>query len=236
MPSLVILTSRSCRREDGSKPVANAYTSLRRSSAALSPITPSFDHAHNYQDILPLRSPTMVRPSSIVSEDGTSFFDLQPLSSRTDSEASKWLSQFGTPTTSPEFQRRPRYERTRTSNSHINLPSLSHTPNSPTSPGSSYSSTRPLPYRTKSNTSTAPRSIDLVMPYTTTTGLNVTNNQMSTSMTSSASTVTTSAALEDELHHDKKPFGGSPGVGSLKQLFSHDAMKAPPRRPSGRKS
>ena len=223
----------SCRRKDGNKPLSQASTTI--DSPLSSPRGSYLDLRHN-SDILPQRSPTMARPSSIAFSDSsdTSIFDSRPQYGRTKSEAAAFLSQFQSYGTSPEQpKRRPTFDRG--SASHSTTPSLSHTPGSFTSPGSSYASSRPLQSRPYPHASSfGSKSINLVTPMS---GLPAPNSSRrigpeSASLQSGASTSTAFRVAQGELSYDKKLYI-SPGQGSLKQLFSHDAMKAAPKLPIG---
>lgn len=162
-----------------------------------------------------------MRPASLASADGTSFFDMDSISTQTETEAAKYLAQFQSGSLSPTRQRRPQYRRAQTS-STATMPSLSHTPGSLVSPSSSFSSLKHLPCRTNPyGPPMGSRSVDLVVPITVPSSLNGNNG----SLHSNASTSTVCPTAEGEMIYQKKSIAAtSPGKGSLQQLFSHDAI------------
>ncbi|PNS17459.1 hypothetical protein CAC42_7142 [Sphaceloma murrayae] len=224
----LLYCSEACRRKDGNRPISAC---LETGFPSPSPVA-SFDPA-SYPDIVPQRSPTAARPSSIVSED-SSMYD-RPGMSRADSEASKYLSQFLSASSTSPARRTPRpgYYRNPTTSSQTTLPSLSHTPNSCTSPSSSYNSvsrtapTRPV-YWSSHRHQSSTRSIDLVMPITAPASVNKIDGE--SSLRSQASTATAFRVAEGELTYEKKPMTDASRAtpGSLKQLFAHEAMRRPP--------
>ncbi|KAG8624542.1 hypothetical protein KVT40_007609 [Elsinoe batatas] len=224
----LLYCSEACRKKDGSRPLSAC---LDAGFPSPSPTT-TFDPSSTYADIVPQRSPTVLRPPSIASDDGSIFN--RPGMSRADSEASKYLSQFLSTSSGSPARRTPRsgYYRGQNTSSHSTLPSLSHTPNSMASPSSSYNSVsrtapnRPVYWNGQRHHST--RSIDLVMPVTAPASVHKAEGQAS--LRSHASTATAFRCVEGELTYEKKPMAETSrqGSGSLKQLFAHEAMRRAP--------
>lgn len=197
----------------------------RRDSAKPTPIeavvSPAFISAPSYfdvpqPDILPQRSPTVLRPLSSTFSD----LHLSETSSSDDSnnepaDRSKRLSDAtnyhnrldSSPSTSP-LPRRPHATRSSTST----LPSLSHTPSSSVGTAASYT----FPPRHRPT-----KSADLVIPVFA----------GPASAKSEASTLTSFHAAEAEYpkHRDWRPRQGS-ATGSLRQLFRHEAVAGSPPR------
>jgi len=225
-----VITTHRCRRKDGSKPVSTtALESPELSPLAFNRSFSVVSDSQDYPDILPHRSPTS-RPTSFMAHPSeSSFFDIDPVASRRDSEANRYLSQFQSSSLSPERQRRPQYARAHTS-SNPPMPSLSHTPGSMVSVASSYSSPRHLPYRTNPyGPPMGSRSTDLVVPINASSSINRDHAPLRTS----AGTSTAFPIAEGELSYEKKMVASpSPSTGSLQQLFSHDAMRSDYYRPS----
>ncbi|KAF4553413.1 Hypothetical protein D9617_7g031400 [Elsinoe fawcettii] len=227
----LLYCSEACRKKDGTRPISAC---IEAGFPSPSPIA-SFNPASSYPDIVPQQSPTVLRPSSIASDDGNTIYD-RPGMSRSDTEAARYLSQFLSTSTGSPSRRAPRsgYYRGHNTSSHSTLPSLSHTPNSMISPSSSYNSVsrtapnRPIHWISHRHQST--RSVDLVMPVTAPASLNKVEGQAS--LRSHASTATAFRVAEGELAYEKKPMAGTSreGSGSLKQLFAHDAMRRAPDR------
>jgi hypothetical protein len=142
---------------------------------------------------------------------------------RSDSEASKYLRKFQSPTYSPDTVRpyRPRFNRSSTSQfSYSAAPSLSHTPASSVSYSLPYTpaTTRPLPPRTKpvhSASSYGAKSIDLVTPLTTP------SSPKHYSYKSHAVSNTSASTIEGEIVYAKSPIP-SPSLasGSLGRLLA----------------
>lgn len=184
-----------------------------------------------------MRSPTIVRPPSLAFSDSSesSFFE-RPSYDRNESEAARYLAQFASRDSTygnQEF-RYLRYGRRHASDDQSSAPSLSDTPTSFASTAASVSSSRPLPKRTTPySTSFKPGSVDLVTPVLAVSASSL--DAKDSSLRSSASTSTTIRVAEGEMIYEKKPFSPSvsPRRGSLRQLFSHDAIAAPPK-PKGR--
>ncbi|PSK35052.1 hypothetical protein B9Z65_1635 [Elsinoe australis] len=225
----LLYCSEACRRKDGNRPISEC---LETGFPSPSPIA-NYDAASSYPDIVPRRSPSVMRPSSIASED-SSIYE-RPQMSRADSEAAHYLSQFLSTSSSSPTRRsaRPGYYRNQTTASHSTLPSLSHTPNSFASPSSSYNSVsrtapnRPIYWNSHRHHSST-RSIDLVMPVTAPASVNKTEGEAS--LRSHASTATAFPVAEGELTYEKKPMAETSreASGSLKQLFAHEAMRRSP--------
>lgn len=188
-PGQILYCSEQCRRKDQQKPILASPQTPARKPSYLS----SDDH-----DIVPLRSPTIIRPPSMAfSDDSNSNDDSRPRSD-SDAASSSYLSQYYSHSYDP---------RTRSS-----MPSLSHTPSSIMSTNSYMSTSRPLTRRSDPySASFSSLSIDLVVPVVT-----------GPSSCTSTSTI-------GEIDYRKQQFvGSSPSRSSLKTLFSHEAMKAPP--------
>ncbi|RMZ03259.1 hypothetical protein D0862_05718 [Hortaea werneckii] len=122
---------------------------------------------------------------------------------------------------------RPRLNRASTEST--GLPSLIHSPSSSVGTAASFASARPIPSRhNKSYSATSNKSYDLVTPQT---GTSPTQLMSDSSYKSTASTLTSFRVAEaGELSYEKRSASRrrSEAQGSLKQLFSHEAMKAPP--------
>lgn len=224
-----------CQRRDSAKP------------AQIDPlISPAFVSAPSYfdvpqPDIVPQRSPTVLRPPSLT------FSDLHISSLDEDPDPSARSKRFSdvshTSNTSGlddsfSLSHRPQANRTSTST----LPSLSHTPSSSVGTTAStsftYSNSRPLPTRHEPCHHRPMRSADLVIPTFTTSPV---DGVGSNSVKSSASTLTSFNVAEAEAsqqqhqqqqrHSWTKQPQRSPGTatGSLRQLFEHEAMTSTPR-------
>ncbi|KAH9832706.1 Life-span regulatory factor [Teratosphaeria destructans] len=188
-------------------------------------------------DIIPQRSPTILRPISLtfsdlaLSEHGSpsehtpDYLDYVEASAVSNPHVESWNpgSQSNT---------RPSYKRASTTTDISNMPSLSHTPSSSIGTIGSVVLQRSIPSRhNKSYSTHSTRSEDLVNPYATlapTSSLHLHDARLK----SCASTVTAFRVAEaGALSYDKRPSANrrlSSAHGSLKQLFSHEAMKAPP--------
>lgn len=224
----------SCRRKDNTKPAP----------LPTPPITPSSSSYFDVPtvDILPQRSPTVIRPVSLTFSDLSIDDDPNSSSDEDDStEPTRYLTDFppNTWTTDSKLPRRPQYTRastTTTGSSSSALPSLIHSPTSSVGTLASISSSRPLPSRRLNSHNNNNKLIDLVTPFpTTSTPLSITPQDGS--LTSSASTLTSFRVVEaDDLSYAKCPPDGddrgrrrrSQAQGSLKQLFSHEAIRAAP--------
>jgi len=231
--STILYCSEGCRRRDSNKPLTHASTTI-----AESPVSPprrsSYFETQALPDILPQRSPTMVRPPSITFSDTSevSFFDVRASYNRSESEAARYLAQFSSPNASPERRRRPQCDRQAHSLSHSTLPSLSHTPGSLISPGTSFSSSRPLPSRTNPySISFNSHSVDLITPLSGLPSLAAASSlgHENASRRSSASTSTAYKVAEGGMSYEKKKQFNlsdmSTGRGSLKELLGTGSIK-----------
>jgi hypothetical protein len=141
---------------------------------------------------------------------------------RSDSEASKYLRKFQSPTYSPDTVRqyRPRFNRCSTSQfSYSAAPSLSHTPASSVSYSLPYTpaTTRPLPPRIKPahSSSYGAKSIDLVTPLT------APSSPKGFSYKSPAVSKTSASTIEGEIVYAKSPIPSpSFASGSLGRLLA----------------
>lgn len=220
----ILYCSESCRRKDHNKPLSQ---SILPSDPSPQPTTPRssyfFDDAH---EILPLRSPTVVRPPSLAfSDDSSDTSEDRPYERRSESDISQYLShhRYGSGEHSP---RRASYE--------PYTPSLSYTPASLMSNGGSYLSARPLAGRKNPySASFSSLSVDLVTPVVNTEPLTAPTNlsRQDASLRSGASTSTAFRVAQGEMSYENKEHmsGTSPSKGSLRQLFFHEAMQAPPK-------
>lgn len=208
-------------------------------------------------DIVPQRSPTVLRPTSLALSD-LSLSDYNSAEDKLDTlepglnDSSRYLEQFCSDYSSAGYAsgtRRPRATRASTATDSSNLPSLVHSPSSSYGTIASNASYRPLPPRHNpfSTTHCSTKSIDLVLPYDNTASNNndssispTTQLLKGSSVKSSASTLTSFRVAEaNDITYDKRtPQASRRGSAksekkadqSLKQLFSHEAMKAPPRQ------
>lgn len=196
-----------------------------------------FDHSQS--NIIPQRSPTVLRPSSLILSD-LSMSDLDSSKyggdqgDRTDrrvSDAARYLDQFY----SDFAAARPRANRNSTATDSSNTPSLIHSPSSSYGTVASNQSYRPLTSRHNPFTSTDHRkSVELVAHD----GAPPSPTQLlkDSSIKSSASTLTSYRVAEaDDMSYESRRKSSSNKYDqradhSLKQqLFSHDAMKASPK-------
>lgn len=224
----ILYCSESCRRKDHNKPLSHSILPSEPSPQPTTPRSSYFFDDHNQHEILPMRSPTVVRPPSLAFSDDSS--DLSgnedhPMYRRSESDGSRYLSHYRH-SSGEHSPRRASYE--------PYTPSLSHTPGSLLSTVGSYLSTRPLPGRKNPySASFSSLSVDLVTPVVNTEPLTASTDlaHQNASLRSSASTSTAFRVVEGEMSYDKKDYasGTSPSKGSLRQLFFHEAMQAPPR-------
>ncbi|KAF2162944.1 hypothetical protein M409DRAFT_26797 [Zasmidium cellare ATCC 36951] len=249
----ILYCSEACRRKDVSRPPSIQSIEAVRSPSIVSQSTSYFDH----HDILPQRSPTVLRPVSLAMSD-LSLSDSNSLAEETidttepgHNDSSRYLEQFYADFSSANYAsgtRRPRTTRASTATDSSNIPSLVHSPSSSYGTVASNASYRPLPPRHNpfSATNCSTKSIDLVLPYDTTTNHQspsispTTQLLKDSSLKSSASTLTSFRVAEgNDITYDKRtPQASRRGSAksekkadhSLKQLFSHEAMKAPPRQ------
>lgn len=223
LPILAYTLAR-CRKRDVSQ-----VTPLHH-SPTLTPSIPSHSDSQP-PDILPQRSPTVLRPVSFafsdmsISELGSPIEELEGQIGRRDSEAARYLAQFRSSTWDGESSStRRRNNRISTATDDSGLPSLIHSPSSSVGTVASAASIRPSLSRQNksySSCSGAP--------------LSPTQAAKDASFKSSASTLTAFRVAEaGDFSYDKRSASrkGSEAQGSLKQLFSHEAMKAPPTQAS----
>ena len=211
-------------------------------------------HEHGSVDILPQMSPTVVRPLSttfselnldrISSNSSTNYdyydrdhdrdhdhynehdYHFQPAS--LDPHV---LDLPGYPTSETLTPRRPSTKRSSTT---TDVPSLVH------SPSSSYGTTASHFYHTAATRSTATKSIDLVTPLTAPPSPTLVS-QKDASLKSQASTLTTlriaegnntNDARRPSLDKDHRRDSTHAALGSLRQLFNHDAIRCASTRRS----
>ncbi|KAI5362175.1 putative Zinc binding protein Ecl1/2/3 [Septoria linicola] len=182
--------------------------------------------------------------------------DQDPSETRRDSAATDYLQQFYTSFNSSSKHQhhhhcqRPRADRTSTTStgtrsggdSNTNLPSLSHSPSSSYGTIASNASYRPVMKHNPFSSTFTTKSVELVIPYPT---MSTSPTQLlkDASLKSSASTLTSFRVAEaNDISYDaSSPTSTTTGSRrqsqeradyTLKQLFSHDAMKA---KPSSRK-
>lgn len=196
-------------------------------------------------DIIPQRSPTVLRPPSLafsdlsISSPGSPPEDPDDHLERHESDLAHSLAGLsaGTWAPEPDMPRRPRANRSSTATESTGLPSLCHTPSSSVSTTASFASARPVPSRhNKSYSAYSTKPYDMVTPQKPAASSSPTQLMADSSYKSSASTLTSFRVAEaGDLSYTKQPSGrrGSEAQGSLKQLFSHDAMKAPPMQANG---
>lgn len=224
----ILYCSESCRRKDHNKPLSHSILPSEPSPQPTTPRSSYFFDDHNQHEILPMRSPTVVRPPSLAFSDDSSDLsgnEEHPMYRRSESDGSRYLSHYRH-SSGEHSPRRASYE--------PYTPSLSLTPGSLLSTVGSYLSTRPLPGRKNPySASFSSLSVDLVTPVVNTEPLTASTDlaHQNTSLRSSASTSTAFRVVEGEMSYDKKDYasGTSPSKGSLRQLFFHEAMQAPPR-------
>jgi hypothetical protein len=184
--------------------------------------------------VVPPRSPTVLRPLSLTFSD-MSFDDMpspvekDTYQERHEGEASRYLAHFhdGTWNDSQTGLCRVRPNRVSVATDMSELPSLIHSPSSSVASLASLTQSRPRPSRhNKSYSAYATPATDLVTPCQAEEVPSPTQLLQASSVKSSASTVTS-------LHHVEGRSGRSgspPGrLDTPKQLFSHEAMKAPPK-------
>jgi hypothetical protein len=201
-------------------------------------------HDHDSINILPQMSPTVVRPLSktfselnlarISSNSSTSSdhhdhsyfeqdYDFQP-----ESLDSHVLDLPGYPTSTTLTPRRSSTKRTSTT---IDVPSLVH------SPSSSYGTTTSHHRQTATTRSSTTKSVDLVTPLTAPPSPTLIGLQDG-SLKSQASTLTTlriaerntssetgRPSLDKDFRRDGAQISTGAAVGSLRQLFNHDAIR-----------
>ncbi|KAL1305865.1 hypothetical protein AAFC00_004015 [Neodothiora populina] len=225
----ILYCSENCRKKDHNKPLEESIL-----PPEMSPQISSRRASYMGEDVsydLAMRSPTAVRPPSLAfsdSSDSSSLYDRRSSYARHDSDVANYLSHFA------QFEHDAEHNRRglgRPSTSNSTAPSLSHTPTSVVSTSGSY---RPLPRRGDPfSASFSSFSVDLITP--------VINMDVpvgpanlhcrAASVGSTASTDTAFRSTDKDMNYQKVLFspGSSVPNGSLKQLFSHKAMQAPPR-------
>ncbi|KAK4541297.1 hypothetical protein LTR36_008055, partial [Oleoguttula mirabilis] len=225
-----------CRKRD----VSQATPLQIAHSPTMTPSTQTYFEAQ-LPDIIPRRSPTILRPVSLAFSD-LSLSDMDsPMEDsggrfeRRNSEAAQYLAQFhsGTWNGGSSVNRR---NRASTATDDSALPSLIHSPSSSVGTVASVASMRPLPSRhNKSYSSYSGKAIDLVAACTPIAPSSPIQATTDGSYKSNASTLTAFRVAEaGDFSYDKRPASrrDSEAQGSLKQLFSHEAMKAPPTQAS----
>ena len=197
------------------------------------PVQTSMPSASSYfdsrpADIVPQRSPTVVRPVSLSFSDATSPPpDSHVFGGGRDSEFTGYSGHDSELASS----RKPRMNRSSTA-SEYGLPSLSNTPSSSIGTAASWSSYRPLPPRHDPSTGHFPtKSLDLVIPtFPTTAPSSPSQTMKDSSLKSSASTMTSFRVAEAvDVSFDRRRASrrsGDQTSDSLKQLLSQDARKA----------
>ena len=183
-------------------------------------------------DIIPQRSPTVVRPASLTFSDYGASNSGSPSDER-DSEAARFLGQFYSQSYATErpATRRPRMNRASTG---TDLPSLTHTPSSSIGTVGSTASYRPLaPRYSAGSRHTGTKSIDLVTPTFPNVTASASEEHEDGSLESSVRTLTSHHVVDSEIfsyeRRTRNPSQNTPTGGNLKQLFSHNAMQAPPK-------
>ncbi|KAK5174612.1 uncharacterized protein LTR77_001693 [Saxophila tyrrhenica] len=223
--SSILYCSAACRKNDVSR------TDHGVQSPSVVPTASSYFETAP-ADIIPQRSPTVPRPLSLasdISDYGSHHGDNQ------DSEALRYLSQFHSHDYSLDLpsRPRPRLNRASTATDSSGMPSLSHTPSSSVGTAASASSYsyRPLPPRRDPLTGHQPtKSADLVIPTYPTTSSSTPDQA---SLESSVSTLTAFRSGDgngDDFAKRERRKRQSEPSGSLKKLFSHEAMQAGPSR------
>ncbi|KXS95666.1 hypothetical protein AC578_6244 [Pseudocercospora eumusae] len=249
----ILYCSEACRRRD-SRPTSIAdiqAITQSISSPAASNVSATSYFDHPAPDIIPQRSPTIVRPMSLTfselnlsDRDSPCSTDSSDRDSRRDSDAIHYLEQFYNDLNSSKPSRPRMSSRANTSttggDSNTNLPSLVHSPSSSYGTVASNASYRPLASRHNPFTSSysATKSIELVIPYPTAAEASPTQRMKDASLKSSASAQTCFRVAEaNDITYEKRDTSRrrrdsrqSPKADqSLKQLFMHEAMKASPK-------
>ncbi|KAF7194591.1 hypothetical protein HII31_04097 [Pseudocercospora fuligena] len=249
----ILYCSEACRRRD-SRPTSIAdiqAITQSISSPAASNVSATSYFDHPAPDIVPQRSPTIVRPMSLTfselnlsDRDSRSSTDSSDRDSRRDSDALHYLEQFYNDLNSSKPTRPRMSSRANTTatggDSNTNLPSLVHSPSSSYGTVASNASYRPLASRHNPFTSSysATKSIELVIPYPTAADGSPTQLMKDASLKSSASAQTCFRVAEaNDITYEKRDTSRrrrdsrqSPKADqSLKQLFMHEAMKASPK-------
>lgn len=236
--SSILYCSEACRRRDSRPTSLQEIQSIQQSIQSPPPLSSTnsyFDQP--IPEIVPQRSPTVLRPMSRTFSD-FSIADLNDCSSDVshESEASDHHDHLTLK------QHQPRTKRSSTTStgarsrgdSSTNLPSLSHSPGSSYGTVASMASIRPVMRHNPFSTTSNRKSVELVIPYPIE-STSPTQLLKDASLKSSASTLTQFRVAEANSLSYEAPLPGSRRYSreradhSLKQLFSHDAMKANPR-------
>lgn len=206
-------------------------------SPLLVPSSPSSYFETRPPDIVPQRSPTMLRPVSLTFSDLTisenssptdfvyqhCFRDLGPGDAFSQMHSVSWNANCTIP--------KPRFHPCDTTTDSSGMPSLNHTPCSSVDTAASVAPQRPtLPRHNKSYSAYSTKSIGLVTPLPATSATS-TQQIVGLSDKSSVGTVTDLRVAEaGEISFEKHAShrNASEAEGSLRQLFRHEAMKAPP--------
>lgn len=224
-----------CRKRDVSRPPS--IPSIHATSPSPMFSSPSyFDHSHS--NIIPQRSPTVLRPTSLTLSDlsmsdfGSSIDgdDHTERLVRRDSDATRYLDQFYSDFASA----RPRAARNSTATDSSNIPSLVHSPSSSYGTVESNHSSRPLPPRTNPSLTTDHRkSLELVAYVAPPSPKQMLKDS---SMKSSASTLTSyrvaeagDMSYENRRKSSSNKFDQTADRTLKQQLFSHDAIAASPK-------
>jgi hypothetical protein len=195
-------------------------------------------------DIVPRRSPTVLRPLSLTFselslDDLPSPIEGDACQGRRDSEAARYLSQFhcGTWNDQQLGSSHVRPNRASVATDMSELPSLIHSPSSSVASMASLNLSRPRPSRHNKSYSaySTPATDDLVTPCHTKQLPSPTQLLNASNFKSSASTVTSLQNAEGRGTGSGSPTAVRRSSETPKQLFSHEAMKAPPTH-SGRSS
>lgn len=263
----VLFCSKECARQDRmSRTNSMASTDL---SPPRTPISESrsFESLHRHPQIVQQRSPTSPYPSanrfSISSLSSVEYHqaddDTRPRVTRNPSDASRWLGSFHSSTDLQDMAEQATPRRPKAGRGHSAAPSLSHTPSTYSTTGTSFPYTPhsmknlsqfhnggPLPSRNNPySLSYAAKSIDLVQPMTILSMTAPETNIDSLPRKSSPSTGTSAGTIVqgEILSYEKKSIDTlrekkdglppvSPSNGSLKQLFSFAAMQSSPSTPT----
>lgn len=229
----------SCRKKDHNKPLHESVLPPETPSQPPSRRTSYFGEDSLHSEASPSWSPMAIRPPSIACSDSSesSIYDARSPFTRNESEAAHYLSQFRpVESACDNIPHAPTHERSRPSTSYSVAPSLSHTPTSIMTSGS-YMSMRPLPRRSNPfSASFSSFSVDLITPIIHIDPSTAPSSPhcRDASVSSTGSTNTAFHTVDGEMKYDKQPYvsDASMSQGSLRQLFSHDAIKAPPKSPA----
>lgn len=203
-------------------------------SPLLAPSSPSSHIETRPPDIVPQRSPTMLRPVSLtfsdltISENGSPtdfmyqncFRDLGPGDAFAQVHSASWNADC--------TFRTPKFNRCNTTTDSSGMPSLTHTPSSSEGTAASVAPQRlTLSRHNKSYSVYSTKSIGLVTPLPAAS----TQQIVGSSDKGSVDTMTdprVADASDISFEKQASPRNTSKAEGSLRQLFRHEAMKAPP--------